>query len=347
MAYQTAKVHAIANRLRRQGYSVGLRSGWETRGGSDFNPAMMLWHHTASAAGSLGLGFVANNNLANFFLPRDNWRSRHGDVVMVAAGTAFHGGLGSWRGVRGNNRLWGCEADNNGIGEVWSPRMIEVYHDLGAAVADVTPFDPRYWIAQHWEYAANRPGWPGRKIDCWGPPIARASWPGQARRDEVWRRLNREPVPKPTPKPLAPLDHPGVRMLMEDDMMVFRLKDSKGWVLVRPGPGGWYCGFPGGYGSPVARAFGGAGNIPEATTDEIKKLAGDAAGPVSWRGDDPDATNLMRHEHGPTGSEKPVGNLLWDAAVNAGQLNGNARLRALRHSEAKELVREVLAEVLK
>lgn len=86
------------------------------------------------------------------------------------------------------------------------------------------------------------------------------------------------PKPKPEPKP-EPLPRPGARMLMEDDMLVYRQSDGPCWWLVKPGPSGYRVCFPGGYGTPVARQYGGAANIPEATGEEISKLA---PRKVSW-----------------------------------------------------------------
>ncbi|MQB01585.1 MAG: hypothetical protein GEU78_15065 [Actinobacteria bacterium] len=200
MPYQPKTLERVAADCRSRGLAVTFQPGWNTRGSSTFSPRGLIWHHTASGAGSLGLNVVVNGRaglpgpLCHIFLPRDNHRGVYGDIRIVAAGRANHGGVGSWRGVSGNSNWWGIEADNNGVGERWSDRMLRAYHEVSAALARRTPFDPGLMICAHHEYA------PSRKIDPFGPPHG-GKWPMGPRRSAVKALLSGGSTPAPPPPP--------------------------------------------------------------------------------------------------------------------------------------------------
>lgn len=125
----------LIRQLRNKGVKVRTVKGWRSRGvAGTFKPKGVLVHHTGSAKGSgasPALGIVTHGRsdldgpLSQIHL------SRTAVVTIVAAGRANHAGLGGpHEGIpkdSGNPYLVGIEAENNGIGEDWSPKMIKVY----------------------------------------------------------------------------------------------------------------------------------------------------------------------------------------------------------------------------
>lgn len=81
----------------------------------------------------------------------------NGTVYLISDGLSYHGGRGSWRGVSGNSRWIGIEAEDAGDGD-WSPPQLEAYPVLAAALCDWLNVDAG-WTCGHKEYA------PARKID--------------------------------------------------------------------------------------------------------------------------------------------------------------------------------------
>ncbi|QJD49587.1 endolysin [Gordonia phage Secretariat] len=121
--------------LRAFGVDTREYSGWRNRGHGDFN---IIWgiviHHTggnnASAAsianGSPGLaGPVSQIHL-----------DRNAVATVVAAGIAWHAGVGSWPGIQTNNAnavTIGIEANSDGV-TPWPPKMLDAYYRICAAI---------------------------------------------------------------------------------------------------------------------------------------------------------------------------------------------------------------------
>lgn len=147
------------------GVEIRYTPGWESRGRPyAFNPQGFVAHHTASNARAPGdypsLGIVRDGRsdlpgpLAQFGL------ARSGAIVVIAAGYANHAGSGGWRGLKGNGSVWGCEAENDGVGEPWRSAQIRNFPRLAAALARHTPFAP--------EMCCMHREWTPAKIDPTG-----------------------------------------------------------------------------------------------------------------------------------------------------------------------------------
>lgn len=148
------------------GIPVRFSDGWEHRGlPQSFSPAGVVCHHTATARTRPGdypsLALIIGGTsdlqgpLAQFGL------GRSGAIYVIAAGTANHAGPGRWRGLKGNSRVWGIEAENDGVGEPWTEGQLYSYPRLCAALARVTGFSEDM-VCAHREWA------PDRKIDPTG-----------------------------------------------------------------------------------------------------------------------------------------------------------------------------------
>lgn len=124
MAYPAAPALArVAGRLRARGLTVVEVTGWQSRGRGTMAPRAHVQHHTAGSrrggnTASLRICTFGRPGLANALC---TWYvARDGTIYLVAAGLAYHAGAGGWRGVSGNGRAVGTEAENDGIGESWS-----------------------------------------------------------------------------------------------------------------------------------------------------------------------------------------------------------------------------------
>lgn len=162
-----AKNIGLLNHLRMWGLKVEAVDGWRHRGRPyDFYPKGVLVHHTASGATSGNFGshnIVVNGRsdlpgpLSQFLLGRD------GTVRVVAAGYSNHAGYGGPRaGIpanMGNTYTYGIEAENNGVGERWSPKQLNAYYRLCAALLDWMGTKDVEKVFGHKEWAF------GRKID--------------------------------------------------------------------------------------------------------------------------------------------------------------------------------------
>jgi hypothetical protein len=180
MGYQTG----LANACRRRGLVVEEYKGWTTRGSSSFNPKGGVCHWTAGPCGATGrpsLNTVVNGRsdldgpLANVYL------DRAGIAVVVAAGKANHAGDGGWRGLVGNSKVFGTEAECCHEGD-WTDAQRVAYPKINAAYCDLGAFGPEM-ICGHNEWA------PGRKRDI-------EDWPMALMRQQVSDLL----VPVPTPE---------------------------------------------------------------------------------------------------------------------------------------------------
>lgn len=151
--------------LRDHGLDVIEHPGWQARGHDTLNPRGVVCHHTASAATSgdaPSLSTVINGRpdlpgpLCHVLI------GRTGTCHIIAAGTANHAGPGSWRGLTGNSSVLGIEAENNGLGEPWTPGLLDAFARCAAALAQGAgaPIDN---VCLHREWA------PTRKPDPAGP----------------------------------------------------------------------------------------------------------------------------------------------------------------------------------
>jgi hypothetical protein len=149
--------------LSDAGLSVVAEPGWATRGSEDFDPQIILWHHTA---GPRVGDFPSRNVLINGRpgLPGPLVQvgmSRSCVFHLIASGKANHAGVGEWQGFSGNRQAIGLEVENVGTtAEPWTPKQIESMVTFSASISlhlDLAPIR----TCGHKEYA--RPA--GRKID--------------------------------------------------------------------------------------------------------------------------------------------------------------------------------------
>ena len=189
-----------------------INEGWENRsrgsGGFDNPPLGVCWHHTASSASvSSDLSYMINGSpdapIGNMLLARD------GVVYPIAAGAANTQGKGGptqfSRGTvpvdSGNTRMWGIEAQNNGVGQEWPVAQIDAYFKCNEALATLFGNQITDCISHH-GYA------PSRKIDPataaavqgpWRPSSINSSgtWSVDDIRSEAVRRATATIPPQP------------------------------------------------------------------------------------------------------------------------------------------------------
>jgi hypothetical protein len=155
----------LADVLRAAGLKVIEQPGWKQRGHGDFkNITHVMWHHTAGG-GPDDWRWVQNGTnglagpLSQLVLERD------GTFRVIAAGVAWHAGVGSWPGLPTNNANWhaiGIEAVNDGRGQPWPLPQREAYR-LGSAAILNKLKEPASGIVAHKEYAKIQ-----GKIDPYG-----------------------------------------------------------------------------------------------------------------------------------------------------------------------------------
>lgn len=159
--------------------------GWETRGNSSFNPAVVVCHWTAGPRATTkraSLNVVVNGRPGLAGPLSQVYLDRAGIPVIVAAGRANHAGPGGWRGVVGNSGAYGIEAEAAGPDD-WTNAQREAYPLLVAAMLRGLGRDAE-WTCGHAEWATPT----GRKQDING-------WPMDAMRAEVAAILNGDDMP--------------------------------------------------------------------------------------------------------------------------------------------------------
>lgn len=125
--------------LRAAGLRVVEVPGWQTRGHGDVKDIrLVICHHTAEpidknlepsvqllTEGSSRL----HGPLSQLGLGQD------GTYYVVAAGKAYHAGIGRWDNITdGNPHSIGIEAENNGVGEPWPVIQMDAYERGCAAL---------------------------------------------------------------------------------------------------------------------------------------------------------------------------------------------------------------------
>lgn len=160
--------------LRDAGLVVRENPGWETRGYA-FNRDIfgVVGHHTASNKNSGN-----NPSLRICIVGRPDLRgplcqlllARDGSYDIIASGIANHGGGGSYPGfpLSVNGSCIAIEAENDGIGELWSAKIMDSYVTGVVAILEHLNYDESHFIA-HFEWAENFYGQKGRKLDPRGP----------------------------------------------------------------------------------------------------------------------------------------------------------------------------------
>lgn len=156
----------MADAFRSNGLKVLEVAGWKARGRpGTFEPRGVIFHHTASGRNSgsaPSLGTVLNGRpgipgpLCQVLIGRDQ------TVRVIAAGRANHAGKGGpIIGIpkdAGNSFLIGVEVENDGVGETWTPGLLQICDTVFATLLLGLRRKPQMLIG-HKEWA------PGRKID--------------------------------------------------------------------------------------------------------------------------------------------------------------------------------------
>lgn len=186
--------------MEAEGFDVVFEDGWEDRTvGGTFEPQGFLFHHTATSAAARGdypsLGIVRDgvNQGGGYFLPGPLSQfggGRSGTVYVIAAGKANHAGPGGWNGLSGNYSVWGCEFENNGIGEPWPAAQVVAGVALAAALARHTGFGAES-CCRHAEWST------AGKIDTATAPMNDGDW---LRAQVAARLAGGPPVPVPVPE---------------------------------------------------------------------------------------------------------------------------------------------------
>lgn len=156
--------------LKDAGLKVSLVPGWENRGLGDVGAIFgVICHHT-------GVKNPNKLNMPTLNSLRDGRRAepglealpgplaqlglgRDGTYFVIAAGRAAHAGKGSFKGVSGNLRFIGIEAESRGnSSDPWPEIQLDSYHRGVAAILKHLGKDASFCVG-HKEYA------PGRKDD--------------------------------------------------------------------------------------------------------------------------------------------------------------------------------------
>ncbi len=152
----------LADVLRAERLAVVEHPGWRHRGHGDFEAIWgVMVHHTGSS--NTPANEVADGHpslagpLSQLHLARD------GTVTVVAAGVAWHAGVGRWPGLPEDNANWhtiGIEAANNGT-EGWSDVQYDAYVACCAAILRR--------LGRGAERVIGHKEWAGAKQGKWDP----------------------------------------------------------------------------------------------------------------------------------------------------------------------------------
>src|SRR5215813_12654405 len=162
--------------LKNAGLKISLVDGWQNRGLGDVgNIFGVICHHTGvknpsklnmPTLKSLRDGRKAEPGLAALPGPLAQLGlGRDGTYFVVAAGKAAHAGKGSFKGVTGNLRFIGIEAENGGTAsDPWPDVQLDAYHRGVAAILKHLQKDESFCVG-HKEYAPHRKDDPSLDMD--------------------------------------------------------------------------------------------------------------------------------------------------------------------------------------
>lgn len=181
------------------GIPVTWIGGWANRMRTyaTLQPRGFVCHHTGTsrrAAGDYPSLAIVRDGRSDLPGPLSQFGlGRSGRIYIIAGGTANHAGPGGWRGLSGNSSVFGCEAENDGIGEPWSPAQIDAYLRLIAACARAAGFGPEM-VCRHAEWSNMG------KTDTATAPLDNGDWI----RMKVADLLANRPIPPAPPPPPPP-----------------------------------------------------------------------------------------------------------------------------------------------
>lgn len=198
----------LADCLRAAGLPVVEVAGWQSRGSSLFAPSMVFMHHDASpvSASEAGMVNLVTHGRQGLPGPIGNvYIGRSGTVYVIASGKSNHAGSGNV--LLANQRSIGIEVGNNGIGEPWSPMLMDTYKRTVRALLGQLRVDAN----AVWTHSAHT----SRKIDPAGPTSVATLGPGTWPLTAVRAWIAETPPTPPAPIPLE-----------DDDMAPEFLKDN-------------------------------------------------------------------------------------------------------------------------
>lgn len=148
--------------LRGAGLIVAEEPGWIDRGRGEMGTVQgVICHHTGTVAPG-NMPTLATLKAGRSDLPGPLAQlglGRDGTYYVIAAGRANHAGAGSWRGLSGNSKFIGIEAENGGRPtDAWPDAQMDAYRRGVAAILRKIGADETMCCG-HKEYA------PGRKPD--------------------------------------------------------------------------------------------------------------------------------------------------------------------------------------
>lgn len=155
-----ARFREVKHRLEEDGLEIIELPNAKNNGrGGILRPQGQVEHHTASVsmARTAALPVVTNgraglrNALCNFYVSRPGPTQ----IYLVAMRTAWHAGVGSWRGITGNVRVIGVEYENNGTGEEWHPDVLYAGERLTYHCKEVFGY-PVENICEHFEWTTRK-----------------------------------------------------------------------------------------------------------------------------------------------------------------------------------------------
>lgn len=150
--------------LKDAGLKVAEVDGWESRGRAEMGDVVgVICHHTAGPrAGNMPSLKTLINGRSDLPGPLSQLGlGRDGTFYVIGAGRSNHAGAGEWKGVSGNGRFIGIEAENSGApGDAWPEVQLDAYRRGVAAILRQLGRSADF-CAGHKEYALPR----GRKPD--------------------------------------------------------------------------------------------------------------------------------------------------------------------------------------
>lgn len=153
------------------GLKVSEVPGWTRRSAGNMSDSVMgvVCHHTVGPrSGNMPSLRILRDGRAGLPGPLSQLGlGRDGTYYVIAAGRANHAGRGSWKGVSGNSRVIGIEAENTGyarddrsrgrVADPWPDIQLDAYKRGVAAILTKLGRDESWCCAHH--------EWTSRKID--------------------------------------------------------------------------------------------------------------------------------------------------------------------------------------
>lgn len=169
--------------LRDAGLKVSLVPGWENRGVGDVGQIVgVMCHHTGvnnpnklniPSLHSLRDGRKAEPHLSALPGPLAQLGlARDGTYFVIGAGKAIHAGPGVFKGVTGNSRFVGIEAENHGSADdPWPQVQLNAYRHGVAAILRRLNRDASFCCG-HKEYAPHRKDDPDLDMNVFRTAVA-------------------------------------------------------------------------------------------------------------------------------------------------------------------------------